>query len=75
VAGEGREAGGIATTAVVRPVAERHGATEAQVRLAWTLAQEPHVLAIPGTGSEEHLTQNLAAGDLALTEHDLATLG
>ncbi|GAA2484047.1 oxidoreductase [Winogradskya humida] len=37
-----------------------------QQRLAWTLHQGPHVLAIPGTGSVEHLEQNIAAGALAL---------
>ncbi len=31
-------------------VAAGHGVTPAQVRIAWTLAQGPHVLAIPGTG-------------------------
>jgi pyridoxine 4-dehydrogenase len=34
----------------VLAVARAHGATAAQVRLAWTLQQGPHVLAIPGTG-------------------------
>ncbi|RYU12382.1 aldo/keto reductase [Nocardioides iriomotensis] len=75
LAGEGREAGGVATTDAVRAVAARHGATEAQVRLAWTLAQGAHVLAIPGTGNPDHLVENLAAGDLALGEEDLALLG
>jgi aryl-alcohol dehydrogenase-like predicted oxidoreductase len=75
LAGEAREAGGVATTDAAREVAARHGATEAQVRLAWTLAQGPHVLAIPGTGNPDHLAENVAAGDLALTDEDLAALG
>jgi pyridoxine 4-dehydrogenase len=56
-------------------VARRHGVTPAQVRLAWTLYQGPNVLAIPGTGNPAHLTENVAAGALRLTEEDLALLG
>ncbi len=55
-------------------MARRHGATAAQVRLAWTLAQGPHVLAIPGTGDPGHLDQNVAAAVLQLTAEDLARL-
>uniref|UniRef100_UPI00140D5C20 aldo/keto reductase n=1 Tax=Streptomyces chilikensis TaxID=1194079 RepID=UPI00140D5C20 len=49
-------------------------ATPAQVRLAWSLAQGPHLLAIPGTGDPEHLAANVAAGALRLTERELRTL-
>jgi pyridoxine 4-dehydrogenase len=55
-------------------VASRHGATPAQVRLAWTLHQGPNVLAIPGTGDPRHLDENVAAAALRLTEEDLALL-
>ncbi|GAA1950863.1 aldo/keto reductase [Kitasatospora viridis] len=55
-------------------VAARHGATAAQVALAALLASSPAVLAIPGTGSLDHLAENQAAGDLVLTEQDLAEL-
>ena len=78
IAGEGREAGYVARNGsrdeAVATVARRHGATAAQVRLAWTLHQGPNVLAIPGTSSLEHLEENVAAGDLALTPEDLALL-
>ncbi|MET7729831.1 aldo/keto reductase [Streptomyces sp. NPDC005402] len=66
-----------ATTAhdeAVLAVARAHDASPAQVRLAWTLAQGPHVLAIPGTGNPDHLAENIAAGALRLTEDELATL-
>lgn len=43
-----------------RAVARAHNATAAQVRLAWTLHQGPHLLAIPGTGNLTHLEQNVA---------------
>ena len=55
-------------------VARAHGATPAQVRLAWTLHQGPHVLAIPGTGNPDHLVENVAAGALRLTADELARL-
>ncbi|GAA3553185.1 oxidoreductase [Amycolatopsis ultiminotia] len=58
----------------VAEVARRHDASSAQIRLAWTLAQGQHVLAIPGTGDVTHLEQNVAAAALRLTDEDLATL-
>ncbi|KDN19760.1 oxidoreductase [Amycolatopsis rifamycinica] len=68
-------ASGSAEEAHVAEVARRHGVTPAQVRLAWTLHQGPHVLAIPGTGDVAHLEQNVAAAALELTAEDLETLG
>lgn len=55
-------------------VAARLGATPAQVAIASLLATSPTVLAIPGTGSLEHLEENLAANDLSLTDEDLSDL-
>ncbi|MGW0909655.1 oxidoreductase [Streptomyces sp. NPDC002853] len=55
-------------------VAKRHDATTAQVALAWLLASSPNMLAIPGTGSPAHLTENLAAAGLRLDAADLAEL-
>ena len=54
-------------------VAERHGATTAQVALAWLLRQ-PDVLVIPKAGTVAHVEENRAAADLALTDADLAEL-
>jgi len=68
-------ASGTGEDARVAEVARRHDATPAQVRLAWTLHQGPHVLAIPGTGDVGHLEQNVAAAALELTAEDLAVLG
>ncbi|MBG7696794.1 aldo/keto reductase [Streptomyces sp. MC1] len=76
VAGRTGERG--ATTAhddAVLSVARAHGVSPAQVRIAWTLHQGPHVLAIPGTGNPAHLVENIAAGALRLTEEELARLG
>jgi pyridoxine 4-dehydrogenase len=55
-------------------IAERLGVTAAQVGLAWLLAHRDNVLLIPGTSSVEHLEQNLAVADVALTEDDVAAL-
>lgn len=59
---------------VLRDVAAAHGATPAQIRLAWTLHRGPHVLAIPGTGNPAHLTANIAAAAIALSADELTRL-
>ncbi|MER7542852.1 aldo/keto reductase [Actinomadura sp.] len=59
---------------VVKAVAERHGATPAQVAIAWTLAQGEHVIPIPGTKKRRYLHENAGAADLDLTGTDLAEL-
>jgi pyridoxine 4-dehydrogenase len=74
LAASGREVGGVARNDSVQAVATRHGATPAQVRIAWTLSRGPHVLAIPGTSDPTHLAENVAAGTLRLTPEDLAEL-
>ncbi|MFD3533803.1 aldo/keto reductase [Streptomyces sp. NPDC058664] len=75
IAGTGRTVG--ATTdhsPEVRAIARARGVSAAQIRLARTLRQGPHVLAIPGTGDLGHLAQNVAAGSLRLSEEELAAL-
>jgi pyridoxine 4-dehydrogenase len=67
-------AGGTRPSTAVTEVAEAHGATPAQVRLAWTLHRGPNVLAIPGTGNPAHLAENVAAAALRLTSDELARL-
>jgi len=64
----------IAEDPATAAVADRHGATPAQVALAWLLARYDRMLLIPGTSSVAHLEENLAAADLVLDEDDLATL-
>jgi aryl-alcohol dehydrogenase-like predicted oxidoreductase len=75
IAGD-RGRGGAAGTEYeeVLAVAQAHGATAAQVRLAWTLQRGPHVLAIPGTGNPDHLVANVAAGALRLTRDEVRHL-
>ncbi|MFB8208162.1 MULTISPECIES: oxidoreductase [unclassified Streptomyces] len=55
-------------------VAKRHDATVPQVALAWLLARSPNILLIPGTGSPAHLEENIAAGELSLSDEDLTSL-
>jgi len=59
---------------VLDAVAERHGATYAQVALAWLLAKSPVMLPIPGTGKVAHLEENVAAVQVALTEQEVEQL-
>ncbi|MEU6873418.1 aldo/keto reductase [Streptomyces sp. NPDC046751] len=75
IAGAGREAGpAVRDNEAVCAVARAHGVSTAQVRLAWTLQQGPHVLAIPGTGDPDHLAQNMTVGRLRLSEDEMARL-
>ena len=74
IAGQAREGEATETQDVVRAVADAHGASPAQVRLAWTLALGDHVLAIPGTGDVAHLEQNVEAASLRLTPEELSAL-
>ena len=47
--------------------ARRLGVTERQVVIAWLLSSSPVMLPIPGTGSPEHVDENIAAASLELT--------
>lgn len=58
---------------VVQTVAGRHGASSAQVALAWVLRHDG-VNAIPKAGTPEHVRENRRALDLELTDEDLADL-
>ncbi|GAB2643932.1 oxidoreductase [Kribbella swartbergensis] len=74
VTGAGREVGGVAVDDVVLAIAREHGATPAQIRIAWALSRGDHVLAIPGTGSRDHLAENVAAGGVHLSPEQIAAL-
>jgi pyridoxine 4-dehydrogenase len=58
----------------VADVARELDATPAQVALAWLLQKSPVVLPIPGTKSVEHLTENMGAARLTLSDEDVARL-
>ena len=52
-------------------IAERKGATRAQIALAWLLAQKPWIVPIPGTRKLERLDENVGAAVLELSAEDL----
>ncbi|MGY1771520.1 aldo/keto reductase [Blastococcus sp. SYSU D00813] len=58
----------------VADIARELGATPSQVALAWLLHKSPVVLPIPGTKSVDHLTENLGAAGLTLSDEDMARL-
>lgn len=57
----------------LRAVGERHGATPAQVALAWGM-RHPHVISIPKAATPAHVRDNAKAADLILTAADLAEI-
>lgn len=58
----------------LKRIAAARGVTPAQVALAWLLAQGDDIFAIPGTKRLAYLEDNVAAGDIALTQQELAAL-
>jgi len=58
----------------VAVAAERHGATEHQVVLAWLLAISPAILPIPGTGSPAHAEDNIGAASLELSPQEIRAI-
>jgi aryl-alcohol dehydrogenase-like predicted oxidoreductase len=52
-------------------IAEKKGATPAQIALAWLLAQKPWIVPIPGTTKLHRLDENLGAASIELTADDL----
>ncbi len=60
--------------AIVERVAQRRGATPAQVAIAWVLTRGSDVVPIPGTKRVRYLEENVGAIDVTLTPEDLAEL-
>jgi aryl-alcohol dehydrogenase-like predicted oxidoreductase len=58
----------------LRDLGAQHGVTAGQLALAWLLAQDPHVVPIPGTRRAARLEENAAAAALALTDAQLRRL-
>lgn len=67
---EARRANAALVVAIKR-IADRKGATPAQIALAWLLAQKNWIVPIPGTTKQHRLEENLGAVDLELTKDDL----
>jgi aryl-alcohol dehydrogenase-like predicted oxidoreductase len=58
----------------IEAIAAAHGATSAQVALAWLLARGEDIIPIPGTKQQKYLEQNAAAVDLALEASEIELL-
>jgi aryl-alcohol dehydrogenase-like predicted oxidoreductase len=58
----------------VEAVAQRRGATAAQVALAWVAQQGKDIVPIPGTKRVRYLDENVASVDLTLNAEDVAAL-
>jgi diketogulonate reductase-like aldo/keto reductase len=63
----------VADVPVLEAIADAHDATPAQVSLAWLAAKE-NVVPIPKAASPDHIRENLAAMDLALSGDELARI-
>jgi aryl-alcohol dehydrogenase-like predicted oxidoreductase len=59
---------------LLRRVGDRHGATSAQVALAWLLAQKPWIVPLFGTRKLERFEENIGALSVQLTGDDMRAL-
>lgn len=64
----------LAVVDAIAKVAARHGVSNAQIALAWLLAQGDDIVPIPGVKRRETLRDSARAPDVALSEDDLATI-
>ena len=55
-------------------IAKRHGATPAQIALAWLLRRSAVMLPIPGTSNRRHLEENVAAAGIELSRDEVDAL-
>ena len=67
------QGGALLRNPVLAEVARGHGATPAQVAIAWSM-RLPGIIAIPKASDARHVRENAEAADLALTPGDLATI-
>jgi len=67
------EHGHILGDKTLREIAETHGATPAQIALAFVLAQRG-MIAIPKSGNVEHVRENAGAAEITLSDADMRTL-
>ena len=59
---------------LLKDIAQRKGATPAQIALAWLLAQKPWIVPIPGTTKLHRLEENIGAANVDLTTADLSEI-
>jgi pyridoxine 4-dehydrogenase len=54
--------------------ASRHHVSTRQIALAWLLSRSPQILPIPGSGSPEHVVENVAAASVQLTNEETTAI-
>jgi aryl-alcohol dehydrogenase-like predicted oxidoreductase len=59
---------------LLKQIADKKGATPAQIALAWLLAQRPYIVPIPGTTKLHRLEENIGAANVELTAADLSDI-
>jgi aryl-alcohol dehydrogenase-like predicted oxidoreductase len=64
----------LAIVDAITKVAQRHGVSNAQIALAWLLAQGANIVPIPGVKRRETMRDSAAAPDVKLSDADLAAL-
>lgn len=67
-------AANVAAISEFRTYAESQSMNAASMALAWVIAQDDHIIPIPGTRTAEHLTQDAEAGSIQLTSEQLAEI-
>ena len=72
--GSGRHASGSVALHALTAVAARHGISVGQAAIAWLLERSTVMLPIPGTGTIEHLEQNITAASVRLSPQDMHEL-
>ena len=55
----------------IKTIAQKYGASESQINIAWLLHRSPWILPIPGTSSLKHFEENLKSANISLTEEDM----
>ncbi|WP_409310314.1 aldo/keto reductase [Pectobacterium sp. B1J-3] len=58
----------------IKQLANEKGVTPSQLALAWVLAQDEHIVPIPGTKRRRYLEENIAALDITLTTEELTAI-
>ncbi len=59
---------------LLHDIAKKHGATPAQISLAWLLAKKPYIVPIPGTTNLTRMEENIGADKVNLTADDLGEI-
>ena len=67
------QGGRLLQSRALEAVAKRHNATPAQIAIAWTM-RHGNVISIPKASDTDHVRENAVAGDIVLSDDDLAAI-